>query len=389
MINDIYFHLDDKLYNEFKILKFEKDNDVFLFLKKYIKYIESDNECYIRYFTQKNPLNDKINNKMLMENFNKKIENYLDQTLKNSKDIIKKKSKEANTTCFLGTAYQYGLFNKPKNYNVAFYYYTISAQLNSVYGTFKLAECYEQGIGTAINQEKAIYFYRCASKLGSSDGMHVYGTILYNGFLNCKKDQDLGRHYLTLAALKAESIYPYSLFDMGKLYENKQNDKEVHTDNEYAIEMYFKGVKLGDPNCMYRIAKAYETGDILNTNDPDKSYEYYKMAAKHGHVAAQIRLSELYFQGKTKKNKSEFYKSYMWALTAATKGNGRASYLVGEYAMNGCGLNKDKLLALWWFMISSNYGYEGDDLKLNDLKDWVNLKNEGVFEEPGCCKLFC
>lgn len=441
MINDVYFDLSYRLKQHyFKLDTLENTDNVILFLKEVVLYLESEDECYNRYFIQSNPLVFKSQNIEFMSNFNIRIGKFLDKTYK----LVKKNeiSKKGEIAYYLGIAYEYGLFNKPKEHSMAFHYYKISTELKNKFGTLKLATYYAKGLGTAKNYKKAIHFLKSAAKLGLVKGMHIYGNILLKRFQNIKKYVN-GKRFLKLAVENANIKYPYSLYSLAKLceandeeiekdklFENNDNQKEIEeyyknitletdkssedNDNEikkkksdknidykikidknYALKLYYKGANLGDSNCIYRLAKAYETGDILKKINLKKSYEFYKLAAEMGHISAQLKISELYYQGKFKKHsKPEFSKALQWAIFAATKGNAQASCTVGDYILNGCGIKKNKLLALWWYKISSIYGYNKVDVKLKKLNNWINEKDKGHIKknkhvnENECCCLF-
>lgn len=390
MINKQYLSLGNDLITEYHTLfQGNDDKKSFIFLRKYLKYIESDDEPYHRLFILKSPYAARKENQVFLKEFNETVSRYLEHMMKHGNALGKKNVKEGEVACYLGVAHEYGLFNKPLNLEVAFYYYTISAQLNSNLGTFRLAQCYERGIGTPQHISKAVYFFRCAAKLGLTDGMHVYGSILANGYLGSEKDVELGLHFLSLASLKAGKIYPYSLFDIGRWYEGSTKDTDVLSDDNYSYEIYYKGTQLKDPNCMYRIAQAYETGDLGRKISPGKAFEFYKMAAKYGQVDAQLAVSEIYFNGVGGKKQRNPSQSYFWALKAATKGSGRGAFIVGEYAFRGFGIKQDMLHALWWFTVSSHYGYEDAVKKIIELKHEVNKKDGGPYVQTSCCSLFC
>ena len=390
MINRIYLSPTDDLKTEYySVFQGKDDKMSFKFLRKYLKFIESDDECYHRFFLIGDPLKNKDEGIEFMKEFNGTVERYLDDLIRNGKSSERKGFDEGEVTCYLGIAHEYGLFNKSDNLGLAFYYYTIAAQLNNGLGTFRLAQCYEQGLGTPINLAKSVYFYRCAAKLGLVEGMHAYGTILLNGYLGVKKDLELGIHFLSLSSLKATKLYPYSLFDIGQWYENTSKDVNVSSDVNYAYEMYHKGAALRDSNCMYRLAQAFEIGDLGRAPSPSKAFEFYKMAAKRGQVDAQICVSEIYFSGHGNRGNRSPKQSYHWALKAATKSSGRAAYIVGEYALKGFGVKENMLLALWWFGISSSFGYEEAVVKMIELKQEVERKDGGPFIQAPCCNLFC
>lgn len=390
MLNTIYLKLTDELIAEYKeVFEIGDEKKIFMFLRKYLNYIESDDECYNRYFTLENPLETKREHRRTLNEFNSRVSEFLDSMMKSAQGVSRRRSREAETACYLGVAHEYGLFNRKHSYTMAFYYYTISAQLNSDLGTFRLAQCYERGLGTQINCLKAVYFFRCSAKLGLTDGMHVYGTALANGFLGCEKDADLGLHFLSLASLRATKVYPYPLFDIGQWYENKTNSADVIGDKDYAFEMYYKGSRLRDPNCMHRIAKVYETGDLGKAANINKAFDFFRIAAKRGQVDAQISVSEMYFSGVGTNCRQSKDQSYCWALRAATKGSGRGAYILGEYSIKGFGVEGDMLLGLWWYSIANSLGYEGALERVIELKNEVERWDEGPFIVNGCCFLFC
>lgn len=103
--------------------------------------------------------------------------------------------------CFIGVSHEYGQFGNPIDSEEAYSNYLLSAQLNNDLGTYKLAQCYENGKGTSRNIEKALYFYRCAAKLGLPDALHSYGSILVNGCLGSEVDEKTGLDYLSLESI--------------------------------------------------------------------------------------------------------------------------------------------------------------------------------------------
>lgn len=383
MINRLYHKLNNELADEFPGL-FVKNTEKksFKFLRKYLKYIESDEECFNRYFNMENPLPDKNNIKEYMYTFNKTIGDWLDNLIKTSTSGSKK-CYNKDVACYLGVAHEYGIFDKPKNPTLAFYYYTISSQLNGGMGTFRLALCYERGLGTSKNLDKAVYFYRCAAKHGLLDSMHVYGTILLNGYLGCEPSVEMGLHFLSLAASQATNIYPHALYDMGIYYERVENDQE------YAYKIFQKGLSFKDPNCTFRIAQAYEKGDLGCQVNPTKAFEYYKLAADKGHVDAQICISEMYCSATGNDGKRSPTLSYSYMLKAATKNSARGSFILGEYSMNKFGVDGCMLLSLWWFKISNYLGNDDAVNRILELKSEVEKRDEGPFLQPGCCNLFC
>lgn len=61
---------------------------------------------------------------------------------------------------------------------------------NSNLGWFQLAECYEHGIGTSVDREKAIEYYRYAANIGDFGNRSIAALIRLGGFLCSKKALD-------------------------------------------------------------------------------------------------------------------------------------------------------------------------------------------------------
>lgn len=390
MLNNGYLELSSELAAESSTLFQDGDEKESLnFLKKYLRYIESDNACYNRLFLLEDPSENRKTRKIAMLDFNLRVHRFLERLLRHGNKILKKTYKEGEVACFLGVAYEYGLFGMYRNSEMAYRHYTIAAQLKSSLGTFRLALCHERGFGTDRSHEKAVYFFRCSAKLGLLDGMHVYGIIVANGHLGCEPDPETGLHFLSLASLKADAEYPYALYDIGNWYNDKTKTHFVSPDNGYAVKIYMKGAELGEPNCQYKLAEIYELGEYEVKPNIEQAIKYYRLASENGQADAQVRLSEIYFTGipgflpRTQKE------SYMWALRAASNLNSRGALIVGEYAYKGFGTRKDVLCAWWWFIISEKLGNLDAPFRVKDLTREILKTDDGIFRKKKCFELFC
>lgn len=382
--------LDEKLIAEYDLVFTGNDeHKIFLFFRKYIKFIESDDRDFQHLFLISNPLRYKKENESFMKEFNTKCWEFLVHIQQVYSHKQKGHFMAGEATCYMGTAYEYGLFNQPVNYQKAFELYTISAQLNHDYGTYRLAQCYEKGLGTSRNLSKAAYFFRCVAKLGLIDGMHVYGAILINGLFESEKDVRTGLHFLSLASLKASKIYPYALFDMGRYYENKFKIHDVSVDEIYAFEIYNHGASLNDSNCLYRLAIAYEHGELNQQINKNRAFDYFKRAAQFGHIDGQMYLCEIYCTGSEYGVSQNPEQSFYWGLKTATKGHGRAAYILGEFHKRGFGTEQNLIKSLWWFLISKEFGCKEADSQVSKIKNEVRKMDEGPESSEMCCRLFC
>ena len=393
MINNSLHRLSDDLINEYEsVFRSKDENKIFAFLRKYVSFVENDENNYKRLFIQYNPLKDYDKLRSYMKEFNRKCWNFLCTVESQEPQRMMKKTQiSGEKACYMGFAYQFGLFGQYIDYRKAYTHYTISSQLNNDLGTFRLAQCYEKGVGTNRNLSKAIHFFRCSAKLGLPDAMHVYGTILLNGLIDSNRDIKTGLHFLSLAYTHASKIYPYALYDFGKWYENKSDLKDASTDEEYAFEVYLKGALLNDSNCSFRIARAYDFGELQQPVNKNKAFEFYQNAANFGQIEAQLYLSEIFFSSVGFKGKRNPEQSYFWALKAATKGDSKAAYILGEYLNRGFGVKESKIKSLWWFMISKELGSKEANMKISEMKKDLKKCDEGPLKDENLCcwGLFC
>lgn len=377
-MNERYYRMTQKLKDEYhRSFNSGEDEKIFKFLRMYMQFIENDNSSYNILILFEDPLRNE-ENRFFLRDVNRNCRNFL-ESKESSKGSLEDKETTGLVFCYIGFGYEYGVFEYYRDQEMAYEKYLISAQLNNDLGTYRLAECYEQGKGTDRDIDKAFYFYRCAAKLGIVDALHVYGTMIKS------KDQKTGLHYLSCASIKADKIYPHPLYDIGKWYETKQETLDVCMDEEYSFDVYMKGAKLDDSNCQYRVAKCFENGELKRNRNMNKAVKWYKLAAENGHVDAQMILFGLYSTGVPNVIERDLSKAYYWALRAGIKCNPRASLYLGEYSKEGLGVESDILLALWWYTISVTMGSYEARIKYEDTRREVEKRDLGPEIPYKCC----
>lgn len=383
-MNTHYGVLDESLKQLYSRIKTTNNPaEMFKFLKVYLMYAENESKPGKHLYLLYNPLDISLDQKQIIKDFNSRCLGFLVKMATTSKNI--KWSSEAQA--YLGIAYELGLFGLNPNQSNAFSYYSVSTQQNNKYGTFRIAQAYEKGLAKHKNITNAIYFYRCSAKLGCVFGLHTYGSILIRGDLGVAKDFDTGLFYLKLAAQKASEHYPYAFYDLAQIYESRNNVVEIEPDDDYAFRLYERGANMKCPNSQYRLARAYETGELFRKQNMRISIDYYTKAANNGQIDAQYALSRYLFTGIEKILKQDFRSAYRYAVRAAVKNHGDAAFTVGEFVENGCGVKKSKFLALWWYTIATTNGNKHAVARMNKLRYEINMKNDGPtrFGLCWCC----
>jgi uncharacterized protein len=317
------------------------------FLHSYIVAYEDDNSLMRTSFLTENPLvgledtieqNEKYY-EIIKEKLNKYTNNYI--------CYMDKPKLISRLIAYFGFVNEYGLFKIPSNKQKAFQYYKLSAQMNSPFGTFKLAQCYEKGVGCNKNMSKAFSFYRCAAKLGSIQGLHTFGTILLQN--NFKGDfvEESAFFYLQLGISKANKCYPYVYYDYARYLEFKISSSELGFGIEYCFNAYYRGAVNECPNCQYRVAQCFEYGELGVDINIQKAYTYYENAAFNGHVDAQFKIAlTLIEQGEP--TETNIILALKYALKAATKEHCMAIKFISIFYMKGLGVQRNLSVSKWW-----------------------------------------
>ncbi|EEQ82625.1 hypothetical protein NCER_100623 [Vairimorpha ceranae BRL01] len=377
---------EKKFQERFYRLKEHPNTDeTFLLIKDYVVSVETNvmNQSII--FSNSNPLNVDKSTRLFIREFNA----YCLEFLVRMASALADKKTSSKAHVYLGLTYELGLFGITKNPKNSFNYYIVSAKQNNKFGTYRLAQAYEKQKRTKDGYTKALYFYRCAAKLGCIYGMHTYGSILLRGDLNSNKEFDTGLFYLKLASRKANTSYPYPFYDLGQVYESSNSCSDIDADDDYAFKMYERGCNLGCPNSLYRLGKCFELGQLFKTPNMKIAIEYYKRAADKGHMDAQYLMSKFFFTGLDGVLSVNYNQSFTYALLAAARGHPEGAYSAGEFFEKGYGMKKNPLLALWWYTISSSLGYKNAETRMNKLRNSVNIDNIGPSRQYKSLCGFC
>lgn len=355
----------------------------FAFVKKYLRILEEFSESLNNVFYDTDPTTQE-ERKNESADMDKECLDFLVGQTKATKIMLFNDNLSAMAHCFMGIVYEIGAFGLRQDLQKAIAFYRAAARQNNSLGTFRLAQCFERGNGLQKNHKKAITFYRCAAKLGGVEALHTYGIILLQGELGLVNDTSSGLFYLKLAVKGAGVNYPYPYYDLGKFYEIRQEYRGSSHDVKYAFSLYEKGALFGDPNCMFRVAKAYENGELHISKNMQHSIRWYTLASELEQIDAMYHLAQFRYMGVENVLERNEKEAYDLALRSASKGHCDAAFLVGEYIENGIGIKKSPLHALWWYNIAKFLGHERAYLKVDELRKVVNINSKTGLSPSGC-----
>lgn len=256
--------------------------------------------------------------------------------------------------------------------------------------TLGLAQLYSAGVeGVPQDHQKALDLLIEAGKQGNAVALSTYGARLLNGDPDTKESPKLVKKDVA-AALKmfndsAEKGLAAANRILGQIYENGvgQDGADVKQDVTKAFEYYTKAANGNDPQALFRLGNAFETGivkdpkgkrdengnfdkdNILIQPNPKSALDLYRLAAQNNLAEAFYNVG-VYYETGTVVDKDPA-KAFAFHMKAATAGIAQAmNRLAGLYA-NGTGTTQDLVAAAGWYQRAADMGFAPAQIALGIL----------------------
>lgn len=318
----------------------------------------------------------------------KNRDTFLHKGLKRLKRLVSKEYPAANY--YLGTLYTNGKILE-KNYDKAFDYYLKAAKAGDGEGMYRVAICYEMGVGTKQDDLKAFSWFQKSSQSHVIPGMFKLGMIYLKGTLQQRRSASQAIEWLELAAAEADENNPHALFELGKLYEGfypistemssltkedtiflrdlRQIIPEMN--DEKALNLYLRAAKLNYPAAQSKLGWCYEYGKLACPIDGKRSIGWYSKAASQGYALAEMALCGWYLTGAKGLLETNDKEAYLWARKAAEKGLSKAEYALGHFSETGLGTERDLVEAKKWYMRAAAQGHPKAIQRIQELNSMM------------------
>jgi hypothetical protein len=241
--------------------------------------------------------------------------------------------------------------------------------------TLGLAQLYSAGVeGVPVDQKEALNALILAGKQGSAVALSTYGARLLNGDPDTKESPNLVKKDVA-AALKlfnesAEKGLAAANRILGQIYENGvgPDGADVKQDVTKAFEYYTKAANGKDPQALFRLGNAFESGiikdpkgkrddkdNVLIQPNPKSALDLYRLAAQNNLAEAFYNVG-VYYETGTVVDKDPA-KAFAFLMKASTAGIPQAmNRLAGLYA-NGTGVTQDVVAAKGWYERAAEMNY--------------------------------
>ena len=240
---------------------------------------------------------------------------------------------------------------------------------------YKLGSMFKKGLGTDIDMDRAIDYFKRSAEMNNKNGLYEYGKALLLGeYIHQDKEKAVK---LLEKAIKLENINAKRFLALEYI-----SGEHLEQDIEKGLSMLTEYADSGDTFACYKLGKIYLKGEIV-LQDLDKAEKYLLLAEDNEFT--QYALGKLYLQ----EEKYNIRKAVDYFEKSADRNNW-SSYQLGRLYLFGAeGLEKDKEKAVEWLTKSANDGNEYAQNMLNNMAQFENavLANTifGLFENLSRC----
>ena len=223
---------------------------------------------------------------------------------------------------------------------------------------YKLGSMFKKGLGTDIDMDRAIDYFKRSAEMNNKNGLYEYGKELLLGE-HIPQDREKAVKLLE-KAIKLENINAKRFLAL-ELISGEHLDQDI----DKGLAMLTECADSGDTCACYKLGKIYFKGEIV-LQDLDKAEKYLLLAEDNEFT--QYALGKLYLQ----KEKYDVQKAVDYFEKSADK-NMWSSYQLGRlYLFGSEGLEKDKTKAVEWLTKSANDGNEYAQNMLNNMAQFEN-----------------
>ena len=171
----------------------------------------------------------------------------------------------------LANWYMSGSFDIQQAPQKAFELYSKSSEQNHPQSTYLLGKCYQDGIGTANNQEAAVNAYQKASSLGESRAIYVLGMAYVYGGIGLETNPHLFLSGMDLLKKclndSTGEFYTNALYELGILHSCCKMTKSRIYDPGFSFKCLHTAAKLNHHQSQFQLGYFYEHGIIDLASD--------------------------------------------------------------------------------------------------------------------------
>lgn len=246
----------------------------------------------------------------------------------------------------IGQMFHLGL-GVSQNPEMAFKWYSLSANQDNALGQWGLGRCYENGLGVEVDLAESFQWFQRSSRQGDLDAMLSLGRFYQYGYGVRPNEQKAFQLYKKAAEKGNVRAVVY----MADCY---QNGTGVLENQQKAFQLYQKAGDQGDAFGQWNLGVAYEFG-LGTKKNTHQAFQWYKKSAEQGYSLGQCALGECFENG-TGCNENPM-RAFEWYQRAAFNGDAKGQYNLGRCHNLGIGTDENESEAFYWFCEAAKQDY--------------------------------
>lgn len=276
------------------------------------------------------------------------------------KGDVKAQYQVAEWFCFRGKKTSTDEYSK-----IAVHWYSKAAIGGLVDAQFKLASCYENGVGVVKTKEEAIVWYDRAASKGWISAREKYIKLKYNSVV-----YDSVIRYRPSLLYNADKGDTDAQYQLGEWFNDHHGNSSYRTE---AIDWYRKAAKGYNKKAQLKLAESYLYGK-LTKKDVKEALRWYRLAGNYISALDLYNIGVAYDVGNG--IKMDKVKAVEYYRKAADKGNKMAQYNLGVCYENGTGVDKDIDVAKYWYEKAAAQGHERAQQCVSRINEELNEKKK-------------
>ena len=223
---------------------------------------------------------------------------------------------------------------------------------------YKLGSMFKKGLGTDIDMDRAIDYFKRSAEMNNKNGLYEYGKTLIQGKY-IEADLNKGLECIE-KAMKLKNSNAKRFFALEYI-----SGEYFSQDIEKGLFMLTECADKGDSFACFQLGQFYLKGEIV-TQDLERAEKYLLLAEDNEFT--QYAFGKLYLQ----EEKYDIQRAVDYFKRSSDK-NMWSSYQLGRlYLFGSEGLEKDKTKAVEWLTKSANDGNEYAQNMLNNMAQFEN-----------------
>jgi TPR repeat protein len=209
------------------------------------------------------------------------------------------------------------------------------------------AEILSRGLGVRRNEKEAAMWYQSAAEQNVPEAQFQYALMLIDGRF-VEKDVDQA---FALMEEAANSGNRYAQFNFAQMLLDRARNLE---DEKRAIGYFEQAARGGLADAQYAMAQVYATGSGGRQENLETAREWMALAARANFDTAQVEYGTWLVEG-TGGPRDETG-GFQWIQTAALGGNVAAQNRLSKLYYMGIGTEGDGELAAAWYIVARRAG---------------------------------